>query len=140
MSTLEKAIELAARHHAGQVDKGGIPYILHPLAVMMAVEGERAKIVAVLHDVLEDTALTEADLRGAGFAPDIVDAMLALTKQPGESRMDSARRLVANPLAREVKLADIRQNMNLSRIPHPSAKDYARLAEYREVEAFLASS
>ena len=68
MSTLEKAIELAARHHAGQLDKGGMPYILHPLAVMMAVDDQRAKIVAVLHDALEDTALTEADLRGAGFA------------------------------------------------------------------------
>ena len=105
MSTLEKAIELAARYHAGQLDKGGLPYILHPLAVMMAVDGECAKMVAVLHDILEDTALTEADLHDAGFASDIVDAVLALTRQPGESRMDSARRLAVNPVAREVKLS-----------------------------------
>lgn len=139
MSTLEKAIELAARYHAGQLDKGGLPYILHPLAVMMAVDGERAKMVAVLHDILEDTALTEADLHDAGFASDIVDAVLALTRQPGESRMDSARRLAVNPLAREVKLADIRHNMDVSRIAQPGAKDNERLAEYRAVEAFLAS-
>ena len=63
---LEKALILAAKAHTGQVDKGGAPYILHPIRVMLACEGEKEKIVALLHDTLEDTALTAADLRRAG--------------------------------------------------------------------------
>ena len=69
---LEKALILAAKAHTGQVDKGGAPYILHPIRVMLACEGEKEKIVALLHDTLEDTALTAADLRRAGFSEEIV--------------------------------------------------------------------
>src|SRR5439155_17942529 len=72
MATLEKAIELAARYHAGQKDKEGLPYITHPLRVMQRVQGADAQIVAVLHDALEDTKLTEADLRSAGFSENII--------------------------------------------------------------------
>ena len=75
---LEKALILAAKAHTGQVDKGGAPYILHPIRVMLACEEEKEKIVALLHDTLEDTALTAADLRRAGFPEEIVQAVCCL--------------------------------------------------------------
>lgn len=78
---LEKALILAAKAHTGQVDKGGAPYILHPIRVMLACEGEKEKIVALLHDTLEDTALTAADLRRAGFSEEIVQAVCCLTRR-----------------------------------------------------------
>lgn len=137
MSTLEKAIEIAARSHAGQVDKGGAPYILHPLRLMLAVSGAEERMAAVLHDVVEDTLVTPEDLRSDGFSEAVVSAVVALSKQKGETRMDAARRLAPNPIARAVKLADLRDNMDLSRLPNPTEKDRARLREYEQVRAFL---
>lgn len=130
MATLERAIELAARAHAGQRDKGGQPYILHPLRVMMAVTTDAERIAAVLHDIVEDTSITFDDLVAEGFADDIVDAIRALTKFEGETREQAAKRLVRDPIARAVKLADIADNMDLTRIPMPSERDHARLREY----------
>lgn len=137
MSTLERAIEIAAKAHAGQMDKGGQPYILHPLRVMLSVAGTLEQIAAVLHDVVEDTAITFADLQAEGFDPEIIAAIRALTKTEGESRIDAAYRAAANPIARAVKLADVEDNMNLGRIAEPSAQDHARIAVYRQVEGIL---
>lgn len=139
MSTLEQAIALAAHYHAGQRDKGGQPYILHPLAVMARVEGEEAKTVAVLHDIIEDTPLTAKDLRARGFSETVVKTVAALTRTRGESRAEAARRVAKNPLARMVKLADLAENMNLARIKNPTAQDIARMEEYRAVKAILES-
>ena len=137
MSTLERAIELAARAHAGQVDKAGQLYILHPLRLMLAVRGQHERIAAVLHDIVEDTAVTFADLAAEGFAPEVVAAVRALTKHDGEKRIDAARRAAADPVARAVKLADVTDNMDLSRLPAPTDKDFARLKEYEQVRAIL---
>ena len=137
MSTIERAIEIAARAHAGQVDKAGAPYIFHPLRVMLAVKTEEERIAAVLHDVVEDTGMTLDALRAEGFPEAVVEAIDALTKRTGEGRLDAARRAAANPIARAVKLADVADNMNLSRIPNLSDKDYARLKEYQQVKALL---
>lgn len=130
MATLERAIELAARAHAGQRDKGDQPYILHPLRVMAAMTTDAERIAAVLHDIVEDTSITFDDLVAEGFADDIVDAIRALTKFEGETREQAAKRLVRDPIARAVKLADIADNMDLTRIPMPSERDHARLREY----------
>ncbi len=139
MPTLEKAIEIAARAHAGQVDKGGAPYILHPLRVMHAVEayGRAAQIAAVLHDVVEDTSVTFDDLLAEGFAAEVVGAVRALTKTQGEARLDAAARAAQNPIARAVKLADVGDNMDLRRLPNPGEKDFTRLKEYEAVRALL---
>ena len=137
MSTLERAIGLAARAHAGQRDKGGHPYILHPLRVMQAVSGEAERIAAVLHDIVEDTATTFDDLIAEGFSVEVVDAVRALTKFDGETREQAARRIVRNPIARAVKLADIADNMDLSRIPNPTARDFERLREYEVARGIL---
>jgi len=137
MSTINRAIEIAARAHEGQVDKAGAPYVFHPLRLMLAVARPEEQMAAVLHDVVEDTSVTLDDLRREGFPPEIVDAVDALTKRQGEGRIEAARRAVANPIARAVKLADVRDNMDLRRIAHPTEKDYARLREYEQVKAIL---
>ena len=87
MSTIERAIEIAAKAHAGDIDKGGNPYIFHPLRLMFAVNTPFEKMAAVLHDVVEDTPITLEELRSEGFHPDVIEAIDALTKRPGEIRI-----------------------------------------------------
>lgn len=137
MSTLEKAIQIAATAHAGQTDKAGEPYILHPLRVMMTVTTLEERMAAVLHDVVEDTAVTLDDLRAQGFSANVLSAIDALTKRTGETRPLAAQRARANRIARKVKLGDVADNMNLGRIANPTAKDFARLREYEVVRAIL---
>jgi (p)ppGpp synthase/HD superfamily hydrolase len=139
MPTLEKALELAAVHQAGQFDKAGEPYILHVLRVMHAVKGLKAKTVAAMHDLLEDTGVTEQDLRSIGFDAEIVDAVLALTKGSKETRIEAAKRAKINSLAREVKLADNADNMDLTRLVDPTDKDMLRMREYILVRKLLLS-
>lgn len=140
MSTLEKAIVLAAKRHAGQVDKAQQPYILHPLRLMLNVKTTDEQIVAVLHDILEDTDTTVIELIGLGFSHHVVEAVQALTKKSGESRIEAAYRALKNPIARAVKLADIADNMDLSRIATPTPADFRRLQEYQQVRQILISN
>lgn len=137
MSTLERAIQIAALAHAGQFDKAGQPYILHPLRVMFRMEGEHERIAAVLHDVVEDSPWTLEQLTREGFAVQVIEAVEALTKREGETRLIAAARAARNPIARVVKLADNAENMDLSRIANPTEKDYGRLEEYKAVRELL---
>jgi (p)ppGpp synthase/HD superfamily hydrolase len=133
MATIEKALQIAARAHEGQKDKEGLPYILHPLRVMARVEGSDAQIVAVLHDVIEDTAVTADDLRAAGFGAAVVDAVLCVTHRKHESYADYVVRCKANPVARQVKLADLEDNHRLDRVllrPDRLERDLARIRRY----------
>lgn len=140
MCTIERAIEIAARAHAGQVDKAGEPYIVHPLRLMLSVTSDYERMAAVLHDVVEDTNITLEDLRSEGFPEEVLEAIAALTKAKGESRLEAARRAARNPIARVVKLADVNDNTNLTRIAQPTEQDYARLQEYEQVKRLLESS
>jgi (p)ppGpp synthase/HD superfamily hydrolase len=140
MSTLEPAIEIAAAAHAGQFDKAGQPYILHPLRVMLRLSGDHERIAAVLHDIVEDTSITLEHLVKEGFASEVIAAVKALTKIPGESRLQAAERAAAHPTARLVKLADNAENMDISRIANPTEKDFSRLREYEQVRALLLAS
>lgn len=137
MATLERAIALAAEAHAGQVDKAGAPYILHPLRLLLAVDTPEERIVAVLHDVVEDTPWTLEALRAEGFTQEVVDAVEALTKRAGESYEAFIERVAANPLARRVKRADLADNLDLGRLPVVTEADLARLARYRAALARL---
>ncbi|MNY89892.1 Guanosine-3',5'-bis(diphosphate) 3'-pyrophosphohydrolase [compost metagenome] len=137
MSTLEKAIALAATQHAGQLDKGGQPYILHPLRLMLQFSNPTLQIIAMLHDILEDTSTTAEDLEALGFSAEIIQAIQALTKQTGESRLEAAKRTTLNPLATQVKYVDVLDNMNLTRINNPTARDFARFEEYKVVLEIL---
>ena len=137
MDLLSKMIIFATMKHEGQVCKGGEPYILHPLAVMGKVRSIDAKIVAVGHDLLEDTDTTIDDLKAHGCSDEIIQAIVALTKLKGERRVDSAHRITNNRLACEVKLADVAHNMDLSRLPTITDKDLSRLEEYKMVQLIL---
>ena len=130
--TLQDAIALARQAHAGQVDKAGAPYIDHPLRMAASLDNEEARIVAVLHDVVEDTSVTLDDLRAAGYSAEIIAAVDGLTRREDESYEEFIQRAAANPLARLVKIADLRDNMNLARIARPTQKDHQRLERYRQ--------
>lgn len=116
MATLEKAMQISAKAHENQVDKAGQPYILHPIRVMLRVQSTAERITAVLHDVVEDTEITIDDLAQAGFSTEILEAIDALTKRKGETRLEAAARAASNPIARIVKLADNTENMDLSEL------------------------
>jgi (p)ppGpp synthase/HD superfamily hydrolase len=115
MATLELAVRIAAQAHEGQKDKQGHPYLLHPLRVMMNVEGEPAQVVAVLHDVVEDTAVTIDQVRAQGFADAVIEALQLVTHAKGQPYADYVVRCKANEIARQVKLADLQDNTQLPR-------------------------
>ena len=131
MSTVERAIAIAAEAHAGQHDKGGFPYIFHPLRVMLAMATDDERIVAVLHDVVEDTRWTLEMLRNEGFSEPVLRAIDSVTKRAGESYEDFVVRAGRDQIGRRVKLGDLRDNSNLARIASPTEKDHARLERYR---------
>src|SRR2546426_98281 len=97
--TLDDAIQLARRAHEGQLDKSGRPYIWHPLRVMGRVSGDRERMVAVLHDVVEDTEVTTEDLVQAGCPSDVLQAVDAISQRPGEDHEAYLARVAANDLA-----------------------------------------
>lgn len=140
MSTLERAIAIAAEAHAGQVDKAGAPYILHPLRVMLSCAPMEDRIVAVLHDVVEDCpAFPLARLSVAGFSDEVVASLDALTRRKGESYDDFIERVKFNRLAVRVKLADLADNSDARRIgwAHMTPKDIQRMEKYRRATLAL---
>jgi (p)ppGpp synthase/HD superfamily hydrolase len=137
MSTLERAIAIAAEAHQGAQDKGGQPYILHPLRVMLAIDSPDERIVAVLHDVLEDTPWTADQLRKVGFSETVIQAVDALTKREGEEYMAYVSRAGANVVARSVKLADLADNMDAARLPSQTEENRARIERYKTAAALL---
>ena len=131
MANLEKAILIAVEAHQGQKDKAGKPYILHPLRVMFRMASEKERIAAVLHDIVEDTEWTPQALRKAGFSREIVKAVDSLSRRDKESYSEFIARVKLHPLARKVKLTDLEDNMDISRIHKPGKKDWARIRKYR---------
>ncbi len=130
MPTLEDAIGLALERHRGQRDKVGQPYVLHLLRAMLRVETEEERIVAVLHDIVEDTPTTFDELRALGYPAPILAAIDAVTRRPDETYAAFIQRAGAHPLGRRVKLADLADNMDLHRLPAVTAKDAERLTRY----------
>ena len=139
MNSLTLAQTIATEAHRGQVDKGGKPYITHPAAVASMVETEEEKTAAWLHDVVEDTSVTLEDLRRHGFSERIVSAVDAVTRRKGEDRQAYLERVAENDIAINVKLADLRHNSDISRIPHVTEKDRERVSKYAEEIAYLES-
>jgi (p)ppGpp synthase/HD superfamily hydrolase len=130
---LERAIEIAVEAHRGVLDKGGNPYVLHPLRMMFAVKTEEEKIVAVLHDVVEDAVdWNFGRLAKEGFSPVIIDALRSVTKlTEDEDYDDFIGRAKDNPIGRQVKIADIRDNLDVTRIDELFEKDMTRLNKYK---------
>jgi (p)ppGpp synthase/HD superfamily hydrolase len=133
MATLERAIEIAARAHSGQRDKGGAVYILHPLRVMLRLSSVEARIAAMLHDVIEDSAITLDFLREEGFSERVLAAIESLSRREGEAYDAFIERVARNSVARQVKIEDLNDNMDLSRLGRkPSKRDLERQAKYAQ--------
>lgn len=132
---LAKRIALTA--HEGQVDKAGAPYWHHPAFVADHVTSPEAKVVAWLHDVVEDTEWSLDDLRTEGIWPEVVEGVDAISKRAGEAYESYLDRVKANSLALAVKRADLQHNMDLSRIANPTEKDFARIEKYRWAVDYL---
>lgn len=133
---LEKSIMFATEKHIGQVDKSGQPYILHPLRVMENCPNMETKIVAVMHDVLEDTETTKEDL--LKFLPKhLVNAIVSITKVENEAYDDYLKRVGNNYYATQVKLMDLKDNMNLDRLEKIERKDMKRYLKYRKAVEYL---
>ena len=143
---LENAIKVAVAAHAGQVDKGGSPYILHPLRVMLSLNTEEQRIVSVLHDVVEDCAGWSWErLEAEGFSEEIIQALKSVSKTPEEEAeyrslpeaqkldhyLQFIERAKANKIGRQVKAADIQDNLDISRIDDITQKDIHRLNRYK---------
>src|SRR5690606_16160014 len=131
MPTIEDTIIFATEAHRGQVDKAGVPYILHPLRMMCRQQNDTERIIALLHDVIEDTDYTFDDLRRMGYEEEIIEAVDCLTRRDDETYEAFIQRIKTNPLARRVKLADLQDNMDLRRIRLLQEHDLERLQRYQ---------
>ena len=145
MPNLERAIEIAVSAHKGQTDKGGNPYILHPLRVMMSLESQAEKMVGVLHDVVEDSDWTFEDLESEGFPVEVIDALKSVTKNGSEHGSDEGyfrfvERAKLNPIGSRVKIADLQDNLDISRIPELDESAMQRINKYKRSLEILTSS
>jgi (p)ppGpp synthase/HD superfamily hydrolase len=137
--SLDRALAIAKAAHMGQVDKVGAPYISHPMRVCAALDSVEEKIVGLLHDVVEDgPGWTFDRLRREGFSESVVAAVEALTHRPDESYSASIDRAKANPLARVVKLADLADNSDRTRLTQIGEREEKRLAKYADAIRRLA--
>lgn len=137
--SLSDAIMLASIYHAKQSDKGGNPYILHPLKVMHYTRSEDQEVmkIAVLHDIVEDTPLTLNDLRNAGFSWRVIDGVDAMTKRKGETKEEYMQRIMLNRDAVIVKMADLRHNSDIRRLKGITEKDFKRMEWYQKAYSML---
>lgn len=131
------AMTIACTAHQGQADKAGYPYIHHPLHVAEQMTDEYSCAAALLHDVIEDTDWTLARLKDAGIPAPVLNALALLTHDDDTPYLDYVRRLRGNPIARAVKLADLRHNSDTSRLDTVTERDLSRLNRYREAVALL---
>lgn len=134
---LDKAALICVTKHAGQRDKMGCAYFQHPMRVAMHCTTDAEKIVALLHDTIEDTDVTPDYLLAEGFPREIVDAVLSVTKREGESYEDFVRRASQNHIGRVVKLRDLEDNLNALRLDHFDADMAARYNKYLAARRFL---
>ena len=134
---LGKAIKLAEKYHEGQFDKGGEPYIGHPLRVMEGVETIQEKVLAVLHDVLEDCEVSREQLIKDGIPEEIVTKLEILCKGKNEDYFDYINRIKTDTSTINVKLSDLKDNMNLDRLKEVSEKDKKRFEKYQKAESIL---
>lgn len=130
---LDKMLRLAVDRHAGQFDKGGRPYILHPLKVMhyLNTEDEELQCIALGHDLIEDTSTTWQHLAELEFSDRVIEGIRALTKMPGETDAEYLAKVKKNPDAVLVKLQDLRHNSDIRRLKGLTQKDYDRMKKYQ---------
>ncbi|RGJ67807.1 HD domain-containing protein [Eubacterium sp. TM05-53] len=132
----ELALQIAQKAHAGQVDKAGKDYILHPMTVASYMDTDTEKAIAYLHDVLEDTDVTVDALREI-FPNEIVDTLITLTHRKDESYFEYIQRVSTSKLAKKIKVADLLHNLDITRIKEPTKQDYERLEKYKKAILYL---
>lgn len=132
-----KAIDISYNAHKGQYDKAGKPYVSHPIYVAGKMKSNKEIIVALLHDVIEDTELTLEYLIEEGYSEDIVDAIDAITKRQEEEYFEYIERVKQNPLAKKIKIEDLKHNMDLNRIENPTDRDLERVERYKKALEIL---
>ena len=136
----KRAMKLCFAAHRDQTDKSGMPYVFHPFHLAEQMKDELTTVIALLHDVVEDTPYTLDDLRGMGFPDEVIGALTLLTHDPAVPYLDYVAKISSDPIAKAVKLADLRHNSDLTRLDHPSEKDLARVEKYRKAIRLLEES
>ena len=134
---LKKALDIAINAHKDQTDKAGKPYIFHPIRVSERCNMFEEKIVALLHDVIEDTEITPTTLLSEGFPEHIVESILSVTKQKNESYDDFVKRCSANSIGKIVKIHDLEDNMDITRLKELTENDLQRLNKYLKAYYYL---
>jgi hypothetical protein len=132
-----KAIKIAFEAHAGQLDRSGLPYVLHPIHVAEQMKDEDTCVVALLHDVIEDTDMTLEDLRTYGFTEAQLEGVRLMTRLEDEDYFDYVRNLKDNPIARAVKIEDLKHNSDKARISVMTDDDQKRLEKYKKALEIL---
>jgi (p)ppGpp synthase/HD superfamily hydrolase len=133
----KKAMKLCFQAHKNQVDKSGLPYVFHPFHLAEQMQDEETTVAALLHDVVEDTDYSISDLRNMGFPEMVLDALTLLTHDDAEPYLDYVARVKENPIARRVKLADLRHNSDLTRLDQVDARALDRVEKYRAAIGLL---
>lgn len=137
----KRALRLCFAAHKDQLDKSGMPYVFHPFHLAEQMTDEKTTVVALLHDVIEDTDYTLEDLRSMGFDEEILSALALLTHAPDVPYLEYVAKIKQNPIARAVKLADLRHNSDLSRLDTVTPYDQSRTEKYRQaIEVLNAES
>lgn len=131
------ALEIATNAHKGQTDKAGKPYILHPIRVAERCHTANERIVALLHDTIEDTCITADYLSSQGFPGNIVNAVLSVTRNDGESYEAFIRRCALDPIGRKVKIHDLEDNLDIKRLPEIADNDLPRINKYLKAYRYL---
>ena len=134
---LQKAIAVAVERHGSQTDRGGQLYVLHPLRIMMQMDTIEEKIVAVLHDVVEDTDITIDEVQDLCPSDNAFKAIIAITRRKNESYEEYIIRVIKNDIARKVKIADLIDNLDMSRLKKVTEKDIERMNKYQKTLALL---
>lgn len=135
----KKAMKLCFAAHKDQEDKSGLPYVFHPFHLAEQMPDELTTAAALLHDVVEDTAYTFSDLQNMGFPTAVLDALALLTHEAEVPYLEYVEKLKDNPIARAVKLADLRHNSDLSRLDRVDERALKRVEKYRKAIELLES-
>lgn len=138
-ATTKKALKLCFQAHKEQLDKSGLPYVFHPFHLAEQMDTEDTTVIALLHDVVEDTDYTLDDLTKLGFSASIIEALALMTHDPKMPYLEYVEKISSNPLAAKVKLADLRHNSDLSRLDAVDSEAMARIEKYAAAIALLES-
>lgn len=133
----KKAIRLMYKYHNGQLDKSGLPYVFHPFTVAFNMEDEETCIVALLHDIVEDTPCTIEELEGCGFSNEVIEAIKCMTHDDSLEYFEYVKKLSENEIASKVKIADLKHNSDKTRLDVITEKDEERYLKYKRALDFL---